>query len=328
VARIRHESGDDREDERDGEPESPADPESPLLRHALDPLLLRCPGRVRTDRPERRVVTKDRSLQLPQARARLDPELFAERPPRLPIRLERLCLTTAPVEGEHQLGAQALTVGMLGDEGLELGDERVVAPEREIRFDPGLERGQPEFLQPGDLGLGERLEGEVRKWSSPPQRQCLTKRRRRPLGLAARELPPAAVQESLEAADVERLWRNTQHVPRRVRDQNLFGGSIGKESPQPREIGVQDRVDCLGGSVPPEFLDQSLPPDRLVGVHEEQAEKRALFRATERECLPAPGYFERPENAELEIRTPLRRSMVRRRLCNRQRSFARGLRRV
>ena len=91
-------------------------------------------------------MTKDRPLQLLQAGAGVDPELLAERPPSAAIRFERLCLTTAPVESEHQLGAQAFTVGMCGHEGLELGDERVVAAEGEVRFDPGLERGQSELL--------------------------------------------------------------------------------------------------------------------------------------------------------------------------------------
>jgi hypothetical protein len=61
-------------------------------------------------------VTKDGSFQLVQARAGLDPELLAEGPPRLPIRLERLGLAITPIERDHQLGAQPLAVRMLGDE--------------------------------------------------------------------------------------------------------------------------------------------------------------------------------------------------------------------
>jgi hypothetical protein len=108
----------------------------------------------------------------------------------------------------------------------------------------------------------------------------------------------------------------------------LFASSVREKSPQPREIGVQDRVDRLRGRVPPELLDQSLARDGLVRVNEEKSEQSALLRTTERECLPTPRYFERPENAKLEIRTPFRSSMVRRPFCERERPFARRLRRV
>ena len=144
-------------------------------------------------------MAKDRSLQLLQTGAGLDPELLAERPPSAPVRLERLCLTTASVEGEHQLGAQALAVGMCGNEGFELGDERVLAPEGEVRFDPGLERGQSELLQTRDLALGEGLEGEVCKCRSAPEREGIPKRQRSAFRLTARELPPTLLQQSLEA---------------------------------------------------------------------------------------------------------------------------------
>jgi hypothetical protein len=48
-------------------------------------------------------------------------------------------------------------------------------------------------------------------------------------------------------------------------------------------------------------------------VDEEEAEERALFRTAEREYLPAPDGLKRPEDPKLEIRMPLRTSMVWRR---------------
>ena len=80
---------------------------------------------------------------------------------------------------------------MRGNEGLELGDERVLAAEGEVCFDPGLERGQSELLQTGDLGLGEGLEGEVCERGSPPECEGIAKRHRSAFRLTARELPPA-----------------------------------------------------------------------------------------------------------------------------------------
>jgi hypothetical protein len=186
-----------------------------------------------------------------------------------------------------------------------------VASKGEVRFDPGLERGQSELLQTGDLGLGERLEGEVCKCGSPPECEGIPKRQRRAFRITARELPPTLLQQRLEAVYVELVWRNTQHVARCLREQELSAGSVGKESPQPREIDAQDRVDCLRGSIPPELVDESLARDGLVRVYEEDAEERALFRTTEREYVLVPDDFKRPEDAKLEIRVRLRRSMVR-----------------
>jgi hypothetical protein len=66
-----------------------------------------------------------------------------------------------------------------------------------------------------------------------------------------------------------------------------------------------------------------LARDGLVRVHEEKAEERALFRAPKRECLLAPDDFKRPEDAKLEIRVPLRGSMVRPPFCEWERAHAR-----
>ena len=221
---------------------------------------------------------------------------------------------------------------MCSNEFLEFGDERVLATKGEVRLDPGLERRQSELLEACDLGLGEGLEGEVGQGTTTPECERIPKRRRCPLCLTPCELPPTLLQQRLETVDVELVWWNPQRVARGVRDKELFAGLVGKESPQPREIDAQDRVDRLWGRIPPELLDQSLARDRLVRVQDEQAEERSLFRATEGEgkCLPAPDDLERPEDAELEIRMPLRGSIVRPSSCEWEPSipFARCIGRV
>ena len=188
-------------------------------------------------------MAQDRAFQLLQTRVGLDPELLVEGPPGTPIRLERLCLATASVEGEHQLGPQGLAIGVCGSESLELGDERVLTPEGEVRFDPGFERSQAELLQTRDLALREGLEREVGECRSPPEGEGIAKRRRGAFRLPARDLPPTSLQQSLEAAYVERFWRHAQHVARGLREQELFARSVGEQAPQLREIDVQDRVD-------------------------------------------------------------------------------------
>ena len=88
---------------------------------------------------QRLVLLEDRLLQTLKRRARLDPELVHERAPRPLICVECLRLATGPVEREHQLSAQALSKGVLGDKRLQLGDQLAMEAEREVGFDPLLD---------------------------------------------------------------------------------------------------------------------------------------------------------------------------------------------
>jgi hypothetical protein len=100
-----------------------------------------------------------------------------------------------------------------------------------------------------------------------------------------------------------------------VRKQELLATSVGQESPQPRQIDAQDRVDRLWSGVPPELLDESLARDGLVRVYQEEAEEGALSWTPKREDLLAPDDFKRTEDVKLEIRMPFRGSMVRPSFC-------------
>jgi len=68
---------------------------------------------------------------------------------------ECLRLPARAVQGEHQLGPQALAEAVRADQGLELGDDVGVATELELCADLVLDRLQAELLQPDDLA-GER----------------------------------------------------------------------------------------------------------------------------------------------------------------------------
>ena len=127
------------------------------------------PGGRRHDRrarpPRRRaelgVLFEDLALETPERLARLEPELGCEVLAAVLVHLQRLRLATRPVQGQHQLTAEALAERMALDEGLQLPDQLAVAAQSEIRVDPLLERGEPKLLEPGDLRLRERLVCEV-----------------------------------------------------------------------------------------------------------------------------------------------------------------------
>jgi hypothetical protein len=102
-------------------------------------------------------------LQRPQPLARLDPELLGEGPASVLVCLQRVRLPVAAIQSEHQLGAQALAVGVFGDQGFELFQHLRVASEPELRLDKPLHGPHSQVIQAGDLGLSERLVGEIRE---------------------------------------------------------------------------------------------------------------------------------------------------------------------
>ena len=165
---------------------------------------------------ERRVLPQDRPLEPLQLLARLEPELVRQLAPGHPVASQRLGLAAGAVEREHQLAAQALPQRMLGDERLELADELGVTAERQVGVDPLLERRQPQLLQPRDLGLGERLVGEVGERRPAPQRERLAQLRAAAVcGRARRASADSRSKRARSSSD----GVDAQHVAGRARRQ-------------------------------------------------------------------------------------------------------------
>ncbi len=102
-----------------------------------------------------------------------------------PGNVERLRLTAAAVEGEHELPAQTLLQWVLSDERLELPDKVDVPAERQVDVDP-LDQGvQAKLLKPADLVLGERLIGELGERRAAPHRERFVQHQRRTSGSPA-----------------------------------------------------------------------------------------------------------------------------------------------
>jgi hypothetical protein len=73
-------------------------------------------------------VIEDLGLERPQVRTRLETELVHQMTSRFPVGLERFRLSARAVERDHELPAQALPIGVLVDQRLELPDEARVTP--------------------------------------------------------------------------------------------------------------------------------------------------------------------------------------------------------
>lgn len=102
---------------------------------------------------------------------RFQSELSVEDAAELLVGGQGVRLAAAAVHREHQLGAQRLPQGMLGDKRLELSDQRRVLPERQSGLDAALDGGEASFLKARCGELGEGLGRELAQRRSPPERE-------------------------------------------------------------------------------------------------------------------------------------------------------------
>jgi hypothetical protein len=84
---------------------------------------------------ETRVLREYRPLELAQPLARLDPQLPDECPAGVLVGLQRVRLAVRAVQGQHQLRPQALSVGMLADQRLQLPHHLGMTTERQLHLE-------------------------------------------------------------------------------------------------------------------------------------------------------------------------------------------------
>jgi hypothetical protein len=125
---------------------------------------------------ERRVLGEKGCVQAPQRLPGVDAELAGEQIAHAPVGGQCFRLPAAAVQRQHQLAVQPLPQRMPGGQLFQLGGERVVPAQRQVGVDPGLQRGQPQLLQPGRLGPGERIAVQVGQYRAAPQTQRLAQR--------------------------------------------------------------------------------------------------------------------------------------------------------
>ena len=70
------------------------------------------------------------------------------------VGVERVGLAAGAVEGEHELGVEALAVRVVGGEAFELGDELRAAAEVQLELEAAFERVQAGALEPVGVAAG------------------------------------------------------------------------------------------------------------------------------------------------------------------------------
>ena len=129
---------------------------------------------------------------------RVDPDLHRQSRPGRLVTGERVRLTTRSVEGQHEQAGKPLVVRVLPRQRLELGYDLVGAAECQPRLHSRRDRGQPELLDPGELGLREVLEPRVGERAATPEPKRLVEQLACPPGVVACQLQPCLPNELLE----------------------------------------------------------------------------------------------------------------------------------
>ena len=143
-------------------------------------------------------------MQLLQHRARLDPELLDQLVAPRAVDGERVGLAARAVEREHQLAAQPLAQRMLADERRRARRRaRACRPSASSASARSSMQRQPQLVEPRDLGLRERLVGELGQRLAAPERERLAG-----AGAPGRRIARARlVDEPPRAREVELLRR-------------------------------------------------------------------------------------------------------------------------
>ena len=172
------------------------------------------------------------------------------------VDLERVRLAAGAVQRCHQLSGEVLAGGLLGQKGLELGNQVGVAAKVELGIDSGLERDQSEFLEAANFGLGEVFERDVRERRATPPSQRVGQKLAGTNRITFREGVPAVTHPLGERVGVKVARLDGQHVAAAHRPQTRAILRVdwrqGLAKPEhahlqalgrPVALGAPDRVD-------------------------------------------------------------------------------------
>jgi hypothetical protein len=212
-----------------------------------------------------------------------------------PIALQRVGLPAGSVPGQHQVRPQALAERVLHSHSLEIGQRLLVLPNGEAGAELLLERGQPEFLEAGDLP-GERLGiCQVAQRRPAPQLERLAD----PRGGFPRlngKLPACPTQQLFKPERVELVCLGVQDVPR-----GPPLDPVGAErASQMRNVALDRVPGCRRRIVAPNPLEEVLHRHDAVRREKQVCEHQALTGSAKRHRASVGGDLQRPEESELE----------------------------
>ena len=206
------------------------------------------------------------------------------------------------VESDHVERAKSLVQRVETDQRLELTGGLRLASDREHRFESRLECFEPHALEPGDLGLCERLGRQIGECRPTPQCDGACECR---LGFGERlraKLGSAFGQEPLELVHVEIAGSDAEDIARRFRGERAV---VAEEPAELRDVDLHAVGGGCGGIVAPERIDEAIARYDAISLEEQQREHAALLETTEWNDARVVDHFEWSEDSELDQRPPL-----------------------
>ena len=185
---------------------------------------------------------------------------------------------------------------MGGHERLELTEELVLPPQRQVRGDAGLQRHQPQLVEPGSLGLSEARGVQVLQDLTAPQTQRVPQRAR---GAARGVVLPHRVDETIDGDDLAGMKEQHRQQPPRLEAPELerpraHGGLERSKDP---ELGLhhslcrlrRGRAGNEADAAPPRrFTELQRPPGTIVLVQANRGQQEEPDEHRPEPHHPAP----------------------------------------
>ena len=220
-------------------------------------------------------------FEVPQLLAGLDPLLLDEDPSDPSVRGQRLRLSTAPVEGDHQLGPQPLAVRVERHQSLEVRHDLRMAAEGQVDVHPELDGLQPSLVEPRALSGGERLVDEVGEGLTPPEVESGPQRQVGGFSVPGTERGRRHPDEALEPHGVHGGGVDVEDVARLLADQGVVP-VCPQDRPEPRHVRVECPERRRWRCIRPDLVDDPVRRHDRPDVEDEQGQHRPL--STTPEC--------------------------------------------
>ena len=145
-----------------------------------------------------------------------------------------------------------------------------MAAERELRIDQLFPHRHPHVAETGDLELGEGLVREIPKRFAAPQRERPLESGDGRLRAACGKFASALGSEPLKAVRVEAVGVEPQLVAVVAGNEQTVAARVvaarGERLSQARDPHLHGLAGSGGRTFTPEFVDQPIGAERLVGV--------------------------------------------------------------
>jgi hypothetical protein len=212
-----------------------------------------------------------------------DIDIPGEQSPDPLIRVQRIGLSAAPVQGEHEQFPQPLAQRMFVDQIHQLGDHVLTTAQLQVEGDPFLECSQPELIQPVAFLIDE-LPVHPCERIAPPQRQRRMQEGRRPGSIPGRAGGPGLAHSRFEDCQIQRRRSDRQSVAAAGGlDHRLRTPRVIQRTTQPRDVSAERHPRTHRWVHAPHSVDQILSRCQSAPAQQQQGQHPALLRRSQAE---------------------------------------------